>query len=997
MRPFWRSCAIGLAVSTLMVSLYVADPMGQTQKFESMSLDLRFKYANHLLRPSDDIRIVAIDDQAVTQLEREYGRYPWPRRVFADLVDVLKEAGADRISLDLHFPEALRVLQLPEGSPQLQDSAVQDDERFAEAIARAGNVYLPMVFDVMPGRYDMGAIQRIGRQLAQQGAILTDQQYSELVGLPVPLLGADASLRGRIANLLRERFWLGDEAIAETLKVDLQAVRDWIGIVKRQVALELVSTQLRTDPQATADTICQALSQGAPAAARVSTDEVTWALDLVQRERIIHPNLPAVPQEDLSDLMQVRNPFQVQLPITPLARGTHGFGHVVFQRDPDGPVRRLPMLIHWNDRVVPQMALRVATDMLALQWGKATVSPEKITVPGTTRGGQEAIYTLFLDATGQTLVNWTMPGKEWRSCFAPVAAGAVLEVAQLRQTIRRNLAWLETRHLRMVQLIQPAELDRYRQLKEREQDALRRVAQSAPASQHRPGRWLQDDLERIRAEQRKIETACIDMLNMEVPNAPAASQGSAGNTLPEEAAEYVALYHQIARGELAADIARKNADLAARANQRLAQLRKDLAGKVVFVGCTAVGLDDIVSTPIWEESPGVMTHAQMLNAILRNRSIRPMDEGVNAGIVLACCVAMSIVASRLGPRESLAAMVAACAVFAALAMYVLFERMGIAIALATPVVGMFVTWAMITAYRQLVEERAKRLMTHTLQQYTSPALARRMAEDPETVTKAEAREVTCFFSDLKGFTTISEHLGADATQKVLNIYLECMTEVLDHSEALINKFLGDGIFAFYNPAIHPQEDHAERACLAAIDAMAALEQLKRQPQGATCQTLHMRIGLASGSAIVGNCGSERKFDYTCIGDTVNLASRLEGANKTFGTGILINARCRELLRGGLVCRYIGRVIVPGRAAYEDTYDLLGRREQVPMSTLERVERFEQAVRCYIAGNIGRARAEFEACLETDPADAASKFYVDLCEAQAFVPEGWTGTVEVVGK
>ena len=249
---------------------------------------------------------------------------------------------------------------------------------------------------------------------------------------------------------------------------------------------------------------------------------------------------------------------------------------------------------------------------------------------------------------------------------------------------------------------------------------------------------------------------------------------------------------------------------------------------------------------------------------------------------------MTIVASWLGPRESLAAMVAACAMFTVLAMYVLFERMGIAITLATPVAGMFFTWAMITAYRQLVEERAKRHMTHTLQQYTSPALARRMAEDPDTVTKAEAREVTCFFSDLKGFTTISEHLGADATQKVLNIYLECMTEVLDRSEALINKFLGDGIFAFYNPAIHPQEDHAERACLAAVDAMAALEQLKRQPQGATCQALHMRIGLASGTAIVGNCGSERKFDYTCIGDTVNLASRLEGANKTFGTGILIN-------------------------------------------------------------------------------------------------------------
>ena len=91
------------------------------------------------------------------------------------------------------------------------------------------------------------------------------------------------------------------------------------------------------------------------------------------------------------------------------------------------------------------------------------------------------------------------------------------------------------------------------------------------------------------------------------------------------------------------------------------------------------------------------------------------------------------------------------------------------------------------------------------------------------------------------------------------------------------------------------------------------------------------------------------------------------------------------------------MIVPGRAAYEETYELIGRREQVPTSTLERVQRFEQAVRCYIAGNLGRAKAECEACLRDDPTDAAAKFYIDLCDVQAFVPEVWTGTVEIVGK
>jgi len=358
-----------------------------------------------------------------------------------------------------------------------------------------------------------------------------------------------------------------------------------------------------------------------------------------------------------------------------------------------------------------------------------------------------------------------------------------------------------------------------------------------------------------------------------------------------------------------------------------------------------------------------------------------------------------LVAAWMGPQASLATMAAGCVAFGAFSMYALFERLGIATALATPIVGMFVTWAMITAYRQLVEERAKRQMTRTLQQYTSPALARRMAEDPNAVMRAENREVTCFFSDLKGFTGISEQLGAEATQLVLNLYLDRMTEAMDRREALVNKFLGDGIFAFFNPAINPQEDHAERGCLAALDAMAALERLKAGPQGVSCKDLHMRIGLASGMAVVGNCGSERKFDYTCIGDTVNLASRLEGANKAFGTGILINAKCKEMLGGGLVCRYIGQVIVIGRAAYEEVYELIGRREQVGTARLARIERFEEAVRSYIAGNLSRAKAGFEECLREDAGDTAARVYVDLCEKQMQtpLPDGWTGAVEMVGK
>ncbi len=394
-----------------------------------------------------------------------------------------------------------------------------------------------------------------------------------------------------------------------------------------------------------------------------------------------------------------------------------------------------------------------------------------------------------------------------------------------------------------------------------------------------------------------------------------------------------------------------------------------------------------------------MTHAQLLNSLLEDRLIRSLSLPANVAIVLLCCLLVTVVTAAQGPRASLGSMIAACAIYALFAAGVLFQYAGIDVAVATPLIGMFVTWAMITSYRELTEERSKRHFARTLRQYTSPALARQMAENPDVVTKAETREVTCFFSDLKGFTGISERIGAQATQQILNVYLERMTEVLDRHEALINKFLGDGIFAFFNPAIHPQADHARRACVASLEAMAALEDLKRRAGADLYGSLQMRIGLASGMAVVGNCGSERKFDYTCIGDTVNLASRLEGANKTFGTGILINARCKELLSGEFSLRYIGRVLVVGRTTYEDTYELIGQAGNLNPATAEAVECFEQAVRCFIAGNVSRAKEGFAGCLQRRPEDTAARVYLSLCESytQTGLPKDWAGSVELAGK
>lgn len=1003
---FWRFCAIGLTVSVGMAVLYAA---GVIRQPEAWMLDLRFRLTNDQLKQSDQIRLIAIDDQSLTQV----GRWPWPRKHVANLIDALKEVGAARVALDLHFPEAQRVIELdatqPDGSSQAVP--VQYDTMFAEAIQRAGNVYLPIVCEAISGDIDLQAAQRIAQQLVRQDQPLTDGQFSEKVGVPAWLLGEDAYLRSRIAGQLRQRFWLSEDQVAEQLHTPVERVSNLIGTVKRQVALELVSEYVQEDAEATPETIAQKILKTPGAPAGMDLAELRWAVEQVHARQLVRNRLISwpdnIPAERKTELMQAADSFAVQVPIEPLAAHAAGFGHVVIPpetdglrwlRESDGVIRRLPVLLRWDGKLIPQMGVRLAGDMLGYDWQRMWVEPGQVVIP--TKDGHTV--HIPLDDTGQTLLNWYRPGNQWQMCFdGPVPAGAVLEIAQWRQTIRQNEAWWQTRLLRMVQLIQPAELARYEQLREQAEQIEQRLQAHRPASQPAPKEYrnLQDQLERLRTGEMRIRTACIDLLRQEGPDLPTAIQQEKDPKQQEQLKEYLALYGDIAQGKLRDHINQVNARLARQIEARKAGLAGKLAGKTCLVGYTASALADVVSTPIWTVAPGMMTHAQLLNSLLQDRLIWPVSTAVNTAIVLLCCVVMTLVTSAQGPRASLVSMIAACLVYAFIASYVLFQYASLDIALATPLIGMFVTWAMITSYRELTEERAKRRFARTLQQYTSPAIARQMAENPGVVTKAETREVTCFFSDLKGFTSISEKIGAEATQQILNVYLDRMTEVLDHHEALINKFLGDGIFAFFNPAIHPQPDHARRACIASLEAMEALERLKRQADAEQYKALQMRIGVASGMAVVGNCGSERKFDYTCIGDTVNLASRLEGANKTFGTGALINSRCKQLLPDGFHLRHIGRVLVVGRAMYEDTYELVGRTGLLDAQTCESIDCFEQAVRCFIAGNLEKAKTGFEQCCSCRPTDTAAWYYLGLCEAymKRELPANWAGTIELVGK
>jgi len=330
--------------------------------------------------------------------------------------------------------------------------------------------------------------------------------------------------------------------------------------------------------------------------------------------------------------------------------------------------------------------------------------------------------------------------------------------------------------------------------------------------------------------------------------------------------------------------------------------------------------------------------------------------------------------------------------------FLVFGKLGIVSSMVGPLLAVVLSWSLVNFYRHLTERRSKRIFADRLSQYTNPALARRIAESPDSLELIpEQRKVTCFFCDVAGFTPLSEKLGPQRTVQLLNLYLEHMSEIFDRHEAFINKFLGDGIFVFFNPPLHQQDDHARRACLAAIDVQAALPHVRKRLDelGFDLKTpLHVRVGISTGPAVVGDCGSKRKFDYTCLGDTVNLAARLEPANKVFGTAVLICDETRREMGEDLFTRLLGKIQVPGREQSVVVHELIGYRQDHE-DQIESAEQFEDMVIDYWDQKFDKVRQALTHLEKSRPTDPAVKIYRRLLDTIDRTPDHFHDGVIVI--
>jgi adenylate cyclase len=403
-----------------------------------------------------------------------------------------------------------------------------------------------------------------------------------------------------------------------------------------------------------------------------------------------------------------------------------------------------------------------------------------------------------------------------------------------------------------------------------------------------------------------------------------------------------------------------------------------LRDRAVLIGATAKGIGDIRVTPYGAAYPGVELHANVVEDLLAGGLLRrPEWMGVvDVGILILLGLALAWLLPRAGVRGGALLALGVLAGYLLLAQQ-LFQVQGLWLNVVYPTLLVAALFASTTLVQYFFAESEKRYLRTAFQHYLPATVINEIVADAGKLRLGgEKRELTVLFSDIRGFTSMSETLAPEDLVKFLNIYFTAMTQkVFDHKGSL-DKYIGDAVMAVFGaPIADPQ--HARGACRAALDMIGALKELEGEWQriGLPSLRVDIGIGISTGPMIVGNMGSVDRFNYTVTGDAVNLASRIESLNKTYGTSILVSEYTYEQAKDELPrAREIDRVQVRGREQYVRLYELIPEGRY---ASLDWLGEFAEAYRLMREGDVARAADRFEA-LHARVADPVSAYHAQAC-------------------
>ena len=409
-------------------------------------------------------------------------------------------------------------------------------------------------------------------------------------------------------------------------------------------------------------------------------------------------------------------------------------------------------------------------------------------------------------------------------------------------------------------------------------------------------------------------------------------------------------------------------------------------GKIVLIGATATGIGDLRGTPYGgTDFPGVEIHANVIDNILNQRFLKygVRQALADAALIFFLGIPLGIWMALVSPRW----MWFGAALLAPLAAldYAAFKR-GWWLNFTIPALTLTLNVVMVSLYRALVEEKEKRKVRAEFAQTMSPEVIRRLLVDPSLVDPKKT-DITIMFSDIRGFTTISEKLDAQELALFLNKYLTDMTRIVFKNNGTLDKFIGDAVMVFWG-APYEEPGHATKACNGALDMIARVRELQKQWETEGKPKLEIGIGLNTGVASVGRMGSAQRRNYTALGDAVNLSSRLEGLNKDYGTHVIVSESTYQAAKSdGFVFRELDLIRVKGKLEPVTIYQLMGRAAELAengsgQELAQRLEAFVRAREFYRNRKWEAAREAFRELLTRWPDDGPARAYLERCQEYA---------------
>lgn len=417
--------------------------------------------------------------------------------------------------------------------------------------------------------------------------------------------------------------------------------------------------------------------------------------------------------------------------------------------------------------------------------------------------------------------------------------------------------------------------------------------------------------------------------------------------------------------------------------------------KIVLVGATALGLSDLVATPVQNVYPGVEVHASLLQGILDNRfPVEPSwARGANLSVMLITGVLLAAILPWLGPLWLLIVATTVAAMLIG-ANFWLWQSKGLVLQLAMPLELVTVLAMFNLAFGFLGESRQRDRLKDMFGHYVPPPLVEQMLRRPDRfTTDGESRELTVLFADIRNFTTLSESLSPNELKKLLNSFFTPMTRIIFDKHGTIDKYVGDMIMAFWGAPL-PDDKHAVHGVEAALAMLEEVERLKPEFTARGLPEVNIGIGVNTGIMNVGDMGSEFRRAYTVIGDAVNLASRIEGLTKYYGAGVVVGEDTYKNL-DNILCRQLDRVRVKGKHTGVEVYQPLCPIEEADEALLQELESHHHALELYWHRQWDAAREIFDRLHTRHPATAVYKLYLQRIHdiRDRALPEDWDGVYE----